>query len=398
MRRMVLLALVCAFSLAQALELPAGWQRRHDGNATVFTPQDSAGKTYFLMAFDPLPSGGIAAQEWLPAVAAKLSAGYGNVLDRGEVRGEAGIATLAQRIDVAGKTVQALYTAFARDGDEMQLLLLLSEEDAALFAAHQEQSQAIMAALYAQAQGKDAQGKVAPSGNGEWRSAPGAGVQADAIEALLHHGDLEYVGIDLHFVETQTLLLKDGSAYTNLKVPPADLDLATARQHDAAHWTRWRKTGDGYDIETDGAWQKAPGSAVRAATAGETLNGTYTYSAASGNVYSGGRVYFHYLTFHRDGSYEDSDYQIAGQSNVNSSITVSPHGTTASVATGNGSVHLADTRQEKTADKGGRYQLDGHTLILTRDDGSRERLLFFFWAEDDENLSIGGKTYTRGGK
>lgn len=397
-KKFLCLTLLALAGMASAVDVPSGWHGRRDNNAVVFVPDDHNGRTYLLMAFDPLPAGGFAANVWLPAMAAELSAGYGSVLDEGRVEGSADVATLTQRLNVAGKPVRAVYTAFPRADAHMQLLLLLSEEDAALFAAHQEASQALMAALYAEArekdEGREKVAQTASSAQGEWRSAPGAGVQPDAVEALLYHGELEYWGLDLHFVETQTLLLKDGSAYTNLKVPPADLDVVAAREHEPQHWTRWRRAGDGYDIEANGAWQRAEGSVVRGAKAGETLNGTYTYSAASGNVYSGGSVHFHHLTFHPDGSYTDSDYNIAGQSNVNASITVSPHGTTASVATGNGSVHLADTRQGKAADKGGRYRLDGHTLSLTRSDGRTERLLFFFWA-GDKNLGIGGKTYAR---
>lgn len=389
-------ALLACAALAHATDLPSGWQSRREDNATVFTPENGSGKTFLLMAFDPLPAGGFAANAWLPVMAAELSAGYGSVLDKGQVEGSAEVATLAQRLEVAGKPVRAVYTAFPRADGQMQLLLLLSEEDAALFAAHQAQSQTIMAALYAQAHGNKVESaKATPAEKGEWRTAPDRGVKPGDIEALLYHGELEYWGTDLQFVERQTLLLRDGSAYTNLTLPPADLDVAASRQHDPEHWTRWRKQGEGYQIEEKGHWRAAEGSAVRGGKAGETLNGTYTYSAAYGTVYSGGSAYFHHLTFYPDGRYSDSDYSIAGQSNVNTSITVSPHGTTASVATGNGSVHLADTGKAlPDADKGGRYQLDGHTLILTRADGSRERLLFFFWA-GDKNLSIGGKTYAR---
>lgn len=198
----------------------------------------------------------------------------------------------------------------------------------------------------------------------KWTTAPGKGVAADDIEALLFYGYNADYGAGLSFEEEQRLVLKDGWAYDNLRVPPADLDVAASRKNESELWHKWRKNGDGYEIEKDGAWKKLPGHPVRGAKAGETLSRSYTYSASGGDYY-GGYALFKTLKFHADGAFDSSDY---------------------------GSTHANSNGASSSNDRG-RYKLDGYTIEMTQPDGTTARQLFFFWA-DDKNISIGGATYS----
>ena len=215
----------------------------------------------------------------------------------------------------------------------------------------------------------------------KWVTAPGQGVQAKDIEAVLFHGEAEYFGTDITFVETQYLLLKDGWAYDKLRVPPADLDVAASRKNEPKLWHKWRKNGKDYEIEKDGAWKKLPGHPVRGAKADETLNRNYTYSASGGDYY-GGNALFKTLKFKPDGTFDSSGY---GSTHANSNGL----GQINSEGIGNGAIsHGASSSNDR-----GRYKLDGYTIEMTQPDGTTARQLFFFWA-DDKNISIGGATYS----
>ena len=233
----------------------------------------------------------------------------------------------------------------------------------------------------------------------KWVTAPGQGVQDKDIETLLFHGEAEYFGTDITFVETQYLLLKDGWAYDNLQVPPADLDVAASRRHEPEHWRRWRKQGDNYQYEKDGQWQAYDATPVRPGKAGETLDGTYTYSTSSGTLYTGSHVSFTYLTFGKDGSFSRSGYSSSASTNyIDSSTFANSDGVVSGVYDGfqdSGTVTVGSTGTGgKGEERPGHYKIDGYTIELTGPDGKTERKLFFFWA-DDKNISVGGTTYSR---
>ena len=233
----------------------------------------------------------------------------------------------------------------------------------------------------------------------KWVTAPGQGVQDKDIETLLFHGEAEYFGTDITFVEAQYLLLKDGWAYDNLQVPPADLDVAASRRHEPEHWRRWRKQGDNYQYEKDGQWQAYDATPVRPGKAGETLAGTYTYSTSSGTLYTGSHVSFSYLTFGKDGSFSRSRYSSSASSNyIDSSTFANSEGVVSGVYDGfqdSGTVTVGSTGTGgKGEERPGHYKIDGYTIELTGPDGKTERKLFFFWA-DDKNISVGGTTYSR---
>ena len=214
----------------------------------------------------------------------------------------------------------------------------------------------------------------------KWTTAPGKGVQAGDIEALLYYGYNADYGAGLTFEEEQRLVLKDGWAYDNLRVPPADLDVAASRKNEPELWHQWRKSGDDYEIEKNGAWKKLPGIAVRSAKAGETLNRSYTYSASGGSYY-GGYVLFKTLEFKPDGTFTTSDHS-STHANTNGLGQISSEGI------GSGAI----SHGTSGSNGGGHYKLDGYTIEMTQPDGSTARQLFFFWA-GDKNISIGGATY-----
>ena len=199
----------------------------------------------------------------------------------------------------------------------------------------------------------------------KWVTAPGKGVQPDEIEAVMFYGYNSY-GWGVSFEEEQRLVLKDGWAYDNLRVPPADLDVAASRKNEPELWHKWRKNGKDYEIEKDSAWKKLPGHPVRGAKTGETLSRNYTYSASGGDYY-GGYALFKTLKFKPDGTFDSSDY---GSTHANSNGL----GQINSEGIGNGAIsHGASSSNDR-----GRYKLDGYTIEMTYPDGTTARQLFFF--------------------
>ncbi|WP_455002443.1 hypothetical protein [Cardiobacterium hominis] len=238
----------------------------------------------------------------------------------------------------------------------------------------------------------------------KWVTVPGHGVQPQDIETILFDGDIEYRGAGSRFVETEHLLLKDGWAYDDLRVPPADLDVAASRKNEPEQWHRWRKQGDGYQIEKAGSWQDYPGTAVSPTPRGATLDGTYTYGESATTLYNSD-VYFDHLYFKADGSYSRSGYSSSSLSNdiTGLSIHADSDGNVSALSRGSDS-STADLNRNTVGVTGynkggkaeaspGRYQIDGYTIELTDPDGKTTRELFFIWG-DGKNISVGGRTYT----
>ena len=139
---------------------------------------------------------------------------------------------------------------------------------------------------------------------------------------------------------------------------------------------------------------------MRPGKAGETLDGTYTYSTSSGTLFTGSHVSFTYLTFGKDGSFSRSGYSSSAWSNYIGSATYANSDGTV-VGVNSDSYNTSITSASRTADNSGkgeerpgRYKIDGYTIELTDPDGKTARKLFFFWA-DDKNISVGGTTYSR---
>lgn len=206
----------------------------------------------------------------------------------------------------------------------------------------------------------------------KWTTAPNQGVKMDDIEVLLHHGYNEYLGAQIDFIEEARLLLKDGWLYDNLRCPPADLDVAASRQNEPEHWHRWRKAGDGYEMEKDGRWEKVPGIPATPAQAGERLNGSYTYSSYAGSPFTSGIASFDSYHFKADGSFDSSARSVGGSGPLNG-LDVSAH------------------VGSYSASAPGKYELDGYTLQLTHPDGTVQRKPYYRWSE--HNISIDGATY-----
>lgn len=211
----------------------------------------------------------------------------------------------------------------------------------------------------------------------KWTTAPNQGIALDAIEAILHSAEHKNDSLGIRLEEDHILLLKDGWAYTNLRVPPADLDVRASRDNEPENWRRWRKEQGRYQLERADAWQDAPGLAARPATRGETLSGAYSHASMYGNLYTTAHTF-------KDTLYFKSDGTLSGSSSVRGGTTAMNHGT-----------FSANVASDSIGGDTIRYAFNGYTLIRHYPDGSTTRSLAYFWGDGQEHLSINGTTYSK---
>ena len=70
-------------------------------------------------------------------------------------------------------------------------------------------------------------------------SAPGQGLSAKALVAVVLHGEANY-NYGTRWEEDVRFLLKDGTVYHRTEMPPDQLNVAASRQLEPRRWGRWR--------------------------------------------------------------------------------------------------------------------------------------------------------------
>lgn len=241
----------------------------------------------------------------------------------------------------------------------------------------------------------------------KWVTAPGRGVAADQVVAVLYRLEQVYGigGLDLR--ETAYLLLRDGSAYEGLRCPPDQLDVLASRKREPLNWGRWRRAGAGYELQlpqadgTPGRWGALPMTTqARPAASGERLQGRYQRGSSFQIPGGAGSVSYLGITFTGDGRFETDFFSMVGGSTgfgdqrITAGAVANDDGAVSSVSGpnfGGGSRRKSDRpKNERT----GRYQLDGYTLLLQFDDGKVERLPFFFTRQGRDGIWFRDAAYT----
>ena len=240
----------------------------------------------------------------------------------------------------------------------------------------------------------------------KWVAAPGKGLAPAKIEGITHDGHNETVIGGMAFVETVTLLLKDGTCYSGLRCAPADLDVAASRLHEPGEWGRWRRQGGKLQARwRNNNWTDLVGSFVVPARPGEHLAGDFTTGSAiniAGNV----STFHRGISFSRDGRFQTSHSSlqttgiasnlatgtsISAYSDDNGSI-VSAAPVVGAIAPGSATVSSIKKRKPGGANVG-TYQLDGYTITLRYDSGEVVRQPFFFWDAKKDYIWVGTESF-----
>jgi hypothetical protein len=242
---------------------------------------------------------------------------------------------------------------------------------------------------------------------------PGQGLQLADIEGIIHTGESVYTVTGLQFQEATYLLLRDGSIYKNLQVPPADLNVADSKQYEQENWGQWQRNADAISVQWYGSneWLNLGSSLVQPAQADERLDVSYNNLTGSttGMIGFGGTVSTNSdtITFMPDGRFEKSSYSTFGStvngpnfsmnSNYYSDEEGTVGGTSSSSTIGDTSSGVSVTNETTNPNPPattGTYTLDGYTLELRYDDGRITRSFFYFWDDKKDNAVIGGVTYS----
>ena len=246
----------------------------------------------------------------------------------------------------------------------------------------------------------------------KWVTAPGKGVQLNQIQTLIYdgpgqHRDVSSSGKDPKIV----LLLKDGWAYTGLRVTPHDLDVKKSRQNEPDKWFKWRQQGGKYQLfdRLKNTWTGIAGSPVNALKNGEKLNSSFTHNSFS-NTSSGTSYSESTISFKTDGKFEESGVSKSassisqslylGSTSVSSS-TSSKNGCFTSAQSSAGYTPLstatvnsgASQQRDCGSDNAGKYTVNGYTLELRYDSGRVTRTFLYFRDAAKKQLGIGYSIY-----
>lgn len=241
----------------------------------------------------------------------------------------------------------------------------------------------------------------------KYTTAPGKGVQMNQIEALVVHYRNEYNAATMLTLPTPhlALLLKDGTAYLGLRVPPEDLDIKASRKYEPNLWTKWKGKGKSLTLLEKNKWTPFPAEAVLPAQKGEKIKGEFKHMESSYNFAFGGSTFTEFYTFDAKGNFERSSSSLFSTGNMQSingeSLSSSSYsdreGTSGSTGYAGGNINGEGPtvvtnvqKSDKTAnpEKEGTYTLNGYTLQMKLGNGKVVRKLFFFFDKKKEDFWI----------
>ncbi|MBU6950296.1 hypothetical protein [Hahella sp. HN01] len=229
----------------------------------------------------------------------------------------------------------------------------------------------------------------------------------DKYEALVC--DFTENRIDDTYDDYVILLLKDGTAYKGLTVPPEDLDVAKSREEYSNSWGIWKDDGgESYKVKIPASkkeWSSlSKGRHLAPARMGERLN-RYISKTTMVNMgmIGGGSSYTNSWTFLGAGGFSKG-YSSLFSSGMMSSMTTgtSVYAASYSDDTGDSSIVSGNspgvgvTSQKKRNDGSnnrGRYSLNGYAMELTYDNGETNRSLFGFCYDDRTQPFLGGTLF-----
>lgn len=395
-----LLLSVCCLP-AWAFDPPAGWTMRVHEDGLLLQPADlPPGK---VMQFWAAPPADVGRDEGLAALA--------RIQDPMRGLGAAGPSTCrAPQLLTAGVVVQdcivrvngaavetQVYMRPPRNGQAEWMRIAFSQEEALLhkygggLKAISSNTNELWSTLKSMAGDDRRRREAADRASAQERRAaadrairvaPGKGVADKDIAVMLWTW---YQPSGESMVEHLHLLLKDGTGYSNLDFPPDELDMAAARRMKPERVMQWRREGDRWLVKDhdDKDWRQIQGRPANPGSPGQRIEGTFTHSWYS--ILGGGSSQnrFH---FKPDGSFEQTGRAVFGTGSMAAANGVTGMATTSYSRGGSTSTSSVSavgagaggaTRQRGNgAEFIGRYKLERWAMVVERDSGEIERVLF----------------------
>jgi hypothetical protein len=185
------------------------------------------------------------------------------------------------------------------------------------------------------------------------------------------------VGGMVSIVVYPVVLFKDGQVLTNVEGLGYAGGPDAHRRDNPQDWSQWRRANDKIQTMKKGAWADLPFNAVYSRVPeGFSLSGRYQRTGGAGNVAMGGTDA---VT-----TWETYDFFPGGRVIKGGGAGVQASGGDFSTVAGSTS-----------ADRRGRYSIDGLTLQLTYDDGSSESAVFVTDPQNPKVIWLNGRDFRR---
>ncbi len=198
-----------------------------------------------------------------------------------------------------------------------------------------------------------------------------ADFKIQGLEGIYLHLEYTY-GLGVEIKYRPYMFFKDGSVFKDLDVSAQDFNPSSSKMNNSDQWGVWKKQGNEIflnwnsgksDSWKDGTWYKSV-----SANMGEQISGSYKSISGVSNVPMGGDAT---VLSVRNISFKDNLFtyeSFTGSSN---------EGTT---------VYNNHT-------KAGTYILDGYSIELLFNNGTREKKFFFFYPDSKDVFGIGSTYY-----
>lgn len=239
-------------------------------------------------------------------------------------------------------------------------------------------------------------------------SQPGTGVQDSQIEAVLHEGRGISTVNGFQYQESADLLLRDGWEYSNLQVPPEDLNVEVSKQLQPDQWHHWRQQGKDYFIQGQktGQWSKM--EVETAVPVRQRINQHLLYRHATTFGGMGSYNTRNDITFSADGNFERSSSVLAGSGVVQAAggfsgsagsyhdrngCSSSASGTSSTGGSTVGAYSMSHCKPGQDPNSYGTYKISGYVLELDSASGQVQRLLAFHPFSNKPDVYIDGLTF-----
>ncbi|GGJ18972.1 hypothetical protein [Deinococcus roseus] len=402
------------FSLALAAPVPAGWQKQQQNQQVILQPANlQAGELYSITVFPAFSLQGKDLQDWMQTFVAEDAAKRGKVTQKVQVSNQKGILVGSGMVQNQSKTENLMYFGVQSDSGWGQVMLVQTGNDAEVAGKYSSATSEVLSGLIeelnartppseqkAQQTPQEETSKNEPEEKPfQWTTRPGKGLQTSEIKGLYLTYVPEFNGLSLlyEYKEHLALLLKDGTAYLGLQVPPEDLDLKASRKNEPEQWTKWKTTGQKLlflDQKTQ-KWQELKSKLVVPARKGEKIQGDFEAIQNNASAFYGGSIREEHYLFSAKGTFEiarNAEFASSSGSTVSGYSQSNKEGSSGGVSTGSG-VSTSSSSQKTNPDLYGTYTLNGYTLELHLKSGAVQRKLFFFTSSKKDEIFIEKATY-----
>jgi len=389
MKNLSLLLIVSLFLFnLQAISAQKGWQKKTSNKNLVYTPTTlKQGKTFNYIFFKPVNLQGKQEKDWLLIQAKKEHSKLGKAQTPWKLKQEksGGWSANNTYTNNKGQKMSVGYISKKLSNGKVYMMQMISSFDIGVLLKYGKQIKPVMAdaeaifiqnkslanlpstqkkksSTYASKKKNVSNKKSKLTGKEKQllikrsiRTAPGKGVQSSQLQVLWVDSRVDVLrgGIS---VDTY-LLLKDGTAYTDCKIPPNELIVKKSKELQPKKWTVWRKSGTSYQIR--GSWEN---------TITFKANGRFEMSRFS----------------MRDNAALGGGTTAPSVHTVRKSDKKGTRGTTTVSGTGIGG-GTTSTKNNGAANTG-TYYLKGNTITLKHDNGYVHTELFFFDETDKKSF------------